>query len=107
VGGVRGYDGAKKLSRRKRHLLADTLGMAHKASVHSPNLQDRATVALVLEDAAKEFPRLEQLWVDHGYTGARVKNGSRSSSDDGSRSSSDGAPRWSNTRPKHAENGNR
>ena len=26
VGGVRGYDGAKKLSGRKRHLLVDTLG---------------------------------------------------------------------------------
>lgn len=31
VGGVRGYDGAKKLSGRKRHLLADTLGMVLKA----------------------------------------------------------------------------
>ena len=27
VGGIRGYDGAKKLSGRKRHLLVDTLGM--------------------------------------------------------------------------------
>jgi hypothetical protein len=31
VGGVRGYDGAKKLSGRKRHLLVDTLGMVLKA----------------------------------------------------------------------------
>jgi len=27
VGGIRGYDGAKKLSSRKRHLLVDTLGV--------------------------------------------------------------------------------
>jgi putative transposase len=31
VGGIRGYDGAKKLSGRKRHLLVDTLGMVLKA----------------------------------------------------------------------------
>lgn len=69
VGGVRGYDGAKKLSGRKRHLLVDTLGMVLKARVHSADLQDRAAVPLVLECAAEEFPGLEHLWVDQGYTG--------------------------------------
>ena len=47
VGGVRGYDGAKKLSGRKRHLLVDTLGMVLKARVHTADLQDRAAVPLV------------------------------------------------------------
>ena len=61
VGGVRGDDGAKKLSGRKRHLLVDTLGMVLKARVHSEDLQDRAAVPLVLEGAPKEFPRLEHL----------------------------------------------
>jgi transposase len=70
VGGVRGYDGAKKLSGRKRHLLVDTLGMMLKAKVHTADLKDRAAVPLVLEGAAEEFPRLEHLWVDQGYTGA-------------------------------------
>jgi putative transposase len=70
VGGVRGYDGAKKLSGRKRHLLVDTLGMVLKATVHAADLQDRGEVPLVLEGAAEEFPRLEHLWVDQGYTGA-------------------------------------
>ena len=69
VGGVRGYDGAKKLSGRKRHLLVDTLGMVLKARVHAADLQDRAAVPLVLEGAAEELPRLEHLWVDQGYTG--------------------------------------
>ena len=32
VGGVRGYDGAKKLSGRKRHLLVDTLAPARRGS---------------------------------------------------------------------------
>jgi transposase len=34
VGGARGYDGAKELSGRKRHLLVDTLGPALRAGVH-------------------------------------------------------------------------
>ena len=41
-----------------------------KAKVHTADLQDRAAVPLVLEGAAEEFPRLEHLWVDQGYTGA-------------------------------------
>jgi putative transposase len=69
VGGVRGYDGAKKLNGRKRHLLVDTLGMVLKARVHAADLHDRAAVPLALEGAAEEFPRLEHLWVDQGYTG--------------------------------------
>ena len=69
VGGGRGYDGAKKLSGRKRHLLVDTLGMVLKARVHTADLQDRAAVPLALEGAAEGFPRLEHLWVDQGYTG--------------------------------------
>ncbi len=40
VGGVRGYDGAKKLSARKRHLLVDTLGIVLKAKVHAADLQE-------------------------------------------------------------------
>ena len=73
VGGSRGYDGAKKLSGRKRHLLVDTLGMMLKANVHTADLQDRAAVPLVLEGAAEEFLRLEHLWVDQGYTGTGKK----------------------------------
>jgi hypothetical protein len=55
VGGIRGYDGAKKLSGRKRHLLVDTLSMVLKARVHSSNLQDRAAMPLVLESAQCSF----------------------------------------------------
>lgn len=69
VGGPRGYDGAKKLSGRKRHLLVDTLGLLLRARVHTADLQDRAAVGLALEGAADQFPRLEHLWVDQGYTG--------------------------------------
>jgi putative transposase len=70
VGGVRGYDGAKKISGRKRHLLVETQGLVLRAVVHTAALQDRAAVPLLLDGAAEQFPRLEHVWVDQGYTGA-------------------------------------
>jgi putative transposase len=69
VGGVRGYDGGKKLSGRKRHLLVDTLGLVLRANVHSAALQERATLPQLLAGADEEFPRLGHVWVDQGYTG--------------------------------------
>jgi putative transposase len=69
VGGVRGYDGAKKLSGRKRHVLVETQGLLLTVTVHSAELQDRAAVPLVLAGAHERFPRIEHLWVDQGYTG--------------------------------------
>jgi len=69
VGGVRGYDGAKKISGRKRHLLVETQGLVLRAVVHTAALQDRAAVPLLLDCAAEQFPRLEHVWVDQGYTG--------------------------------------
>src|ERR687893_77971 len=47
-GGVRGYDGGKKISGRKRHLLVDTLGLVVRAKVHAADIQDRAAVPLGL-----------------------------------------------------------
>ena len=70
VGGLRGYDGAKKLSGRKRHLLVDTQGLVLRAKVHSAAIQDRAAVPQVLDGAAEEFPGLRHVWVDQGYTGS-------------------------------------
>jgi putative transposase len=69
VGGGRGYDGAKKLSGRKRHLLVETQGLVLRAKVHSAALQDRAAVPLLLDGADDQFPRVEHVWVDQGYTG--------------------------------------
>jgi len=70
VGGERGYDGAKKLNGRKRHLLVDTQGFVLKAKVHRADLQDRAAVALVLAGIQAIFPFLAHLWVDQGYNGS-------------------------------------
>lgn len=69
VGGIRGYDGAKKISGRKRPLLCDVTGLALRATVHAADLQDRAAVPLVLDGVEDAFPFLEHIWADQGDTG--------------------------------------
>jgi transposase len=66
VGGVRGYDGAKRVNGRKRHILVDSGGLVLRAKVHTADIQDRAGVPLLLEGADEQFPRVEHLWVDQG-----------------------------------------
>ena len=68
-GGPHGYDGGKKVSGRKRHLLVDTMGLLRKVVVHAANLQDRQSVPLLLEPVQGQFLRMEKVWVDQGYTG--------------------------------------
>jgi putative transposase len=70
VGGEeRGYDGAKKVKGRKRHLLVDTQGLVLKAKVHSADVMDRDGIKLLLERVKGQFPRLSHLWLDAGYNG--------------------------------------
>src|SRR5215218_10225582 len=52
VGGKeRGYDGAKKVKGRKRHLLVDTQGLVLEARVHNANVTDREGIKLLLESS--------------------------------------------------------
>jgi transposase len=69
AGGPRGYDGGKKVSGRKRHLLVDTLGLVMAIKVHEADIQDRAGAVLLLRDLPNVFPRMGHLWADAGYTG--------------------------------------
>jgi len=68
-GGPHGFDGAKKVNGRKRHLLVDTLGLILKVVVHPANVQDREGAKLVLTAMQQEFPSVEHVWADQGYTG--------------------------------------
>jgi putative transposase len=69
-GGERGYDGAKKVKGRKRHLLVDTQGLVLMANVHRANVTDRDGIKLLLEPERTGFlERLSNLWLDAGYTG--------------------------------------
>jgi putative transposase len=72
VGGpARGYDGAKRLKGRKRHLLVDTTGLVLLACVHAADLHDRDGARLLIERAPRSgLSRMQLVWADQGYTGA-------------------------------------
>jgi transposase len=71
VGGEeRGYDPAKKVQGRKRHLLVDTEGLVVKAKVHSASAFDRDGIKPLMGLVVGErFPRLSHLWLGAGYNG--------------------------------------
>jgi putative transposase len=70
VGGIRGFDGAKKLVGRKRHILVDTEGLVQAVNVHPANIMDRDGIKLVLSDHVRaQLPRMQLLWLDAGYNG--------------------------------------
>jgi putative transposase len=71
VGGEEhGYDGAKKVKGRKRHLLIDTQGLVLEVRVHSARVTDREGIKLLLEPSSSDrLSRLSHLWLDAGYTG--------------------------------------
>jgi len=76
VGGEeRGYDGAKKIRGRKRHLLVDTEGFVLKARVHSAKLIDQEGIKTLLGCGGEKFPRLSHLWLDSGYRGEEKGKG--------------------------------
>ena len=68
-GPERGYDGAKRLSGRKRHLLVDTGGLVLEARVHAASLHDRDGGRRLLADELEDLPRLSVIWADAAYTG--------------------------------------
>jgi putative transposase len=72
-GGIHGYDGAKKVGGRKRHILVDTTGLLLKAHVHAADITDRDGARLLLERLAGAFPRLQHRWADMGYRGKVVE----------------------------------
>lgn len=71
-GGIHGYDGAKKVGGRKRHILVDTLGLLLKVHVHAADIIDRDGAPRLLEKLAGSFPRLQHVWADMGYRGRAV-----------------------------------
>lgn len=68
VGGERGFDGGKKVTGRKRHILVDTLGLLLAVVVTQAGLDDAAAAPLIFENLrADQMPRLEVVWADGKY----------------------------------------
>src|SRR5438270_7859390 len=68
VGGPHGFDGAKLIAGRKRHIVVDTMGLLLAVIVTSAKVDDAAAAPLVLGKLSREaFPRLALLWADNKY----------------------------------------
>jgi putative transposase len=79
-GQARGFDGGKKITGRKRHLVVDTLGWVLIALVTAANVQDVHAGRQVLQKLhdwlhqSNGAPgcRLERIWADGGYRGELI-----------------------------------
>jgi putative transposase len=68
LGGAHGYDGAKKINGRKRHLVVDTLGLLVAIVVTAANVDDGVGGQQVVGKMAPDaLPRLEAIFGDNKY----------------------------------------
>jgi transposase len=68
-GGPKGYDAAKKVKGRKRHILVDTLGLILALAILPANIQDRDGAPPVVAKAMEKYPSIKKLYVDGAYGG--------------------------------------
>lgn len=67
-GGERGYDGGKKITGRKRHIVVDTLGLLLAVVVTSAAVDDAAAAPQALQQMTRsDYPRLKVIWADGKY----------------------------------------
>lgn len=66
--GSRGYDGAKKITGRKRNIVVDTLGLLLAVTVTIASVDDAYAARPVLKQLSESRqPRLEVIWADSKY----------------------------------------
>ena len=74
VAGVRGYDSAKNVTGRKRHLLVDTLGLLLVVVVTTACVQERDGAKLLFQRLTGACKKLRRIWVDGGYRGPTLRD---------------------------------
>jgi transposase len=68
LGGVKGFDGGKLISGRKRHIAFDSLGLLLAVVVTAASLDDGAAAPAALGQLGRgHYPRLETVWDDGKY----------------------------------------
>ena len=70
--GIRGFDGGKLVTGRKRHILVDTLGLLLAVVVTAASVQDRDGARLLLNSLDGFCKKLRLIWVDGAYGGQLV-----------------------------------
>ena len=63
-GGVRGFDGHKRVKGRKRHIVVDTLGLPIANRVEPASISDRRAGARLLAGLGPLFPRVQTVIAD-------------------------------------------
>jgi transposase len=71
-GGPRGYDAAKKVTGRKRHIVTDIIGLMVGAAVHPADVQDRDGAPAVVKAIHDLFPWLRHVFADSAYAGDKL-----------------------------------
>lgn len=66
-GDERGFDAAKLIKGRKRHVIVDTLGLLLLVIVTAASAQDSDTGREVLIDVQQKTQRLQKVYADQGY----------------------------------------
>ncbi|MFD9080791.1 IS5 family transposase [Streptomyces erythrochromogenes] len=69
---TRGYDGAKKVPGRKRHIVVDCLGLLLAVMVTAANVTDRDAAMPLLERVRARCRRIVLVWADGGNAGRLV-----------------------------------
>src|SRR4029077_9987810 len=72
-GGPRGFDAAKRVKGRKRHLVTDTQGFPLAVLVHAANIQDNHGAVPLLAALRQTFPRLRHVVADRVYRGDKLR----------------------------------
>jgi putative transposase len=67
AGGPRGYDGGKKVTGRKRHVVVDTLGLLLAVVITPANVQDYDGAKLVFDKIGRKFPAMKTIYADSIY----------------------------------------
>ena len=72
-GGSKGYDAAKCVPGRKRHVLVDTSGLLLAERVTPANVSDNRGARELLAGLAPLMPRMELIWADSAYAGEKLR----------------------------------
>jgi len=73
AGGPHGFDAAKKVKGRKRHIVTDTGGLLVAAQVHPADIQDRDGAVPLLAEVAKLYIWLRHVFADSAYAADKLK----------------------------------
>ena len=73
-GGPRGFDAAKRVKGRKRHIVTDTAGLMLSLLVLPANVQDNHGAVPLLHSLRRSFPKLRHIFADRLYRGDKLLN---------------------------------